>query len=1495
MKRWSFVRLVVLFSSVPAFLSCEDTGGGGTPAPLQAALTGTQAADDTHGPVWVLMKDHHTPVVAAATRLDWRALGRDVVGQLTARADASQGSLRSWLTARGITFHSFWIANALKLTADKATLTEIARRPDVDRVLPDRVYSLPPIRKAAAIPRPRTTEWGLDNIHAPQVWSTFGVRGENIVVGSIDTGAQFDHPALVNQYRGNQNGSFDHNFNWFDPTGTCTSTPCDDVGHGTHTMGTMVGDDGDPGGNQVGVAPHARWITAKACQVFGCPLEALMSSAQWLMAPTDLAGQNPSPDRRAHVVNNSWGGSSGDPFFQQIVQSWIAAGMFPAFANGNNGPSCGTATSPGDYPESYGVAAYDIANAIAGFSGRGPSAMGGMVKPNIAAPGVSVRSSVPGNDYDVFSGTSMATPHLAGTVALMWSAAPSLFGQIDATRAILDATAVDTPDLSCGGTPQNNNVFGEGRLDAFAAVDGSPRGPSGTLQGTVTGAGGAPLAGALVKIEGPTNRTTRTDASGAYSVVLSVGSYRVTASAFGYVAQTVEGVTISEGATTTQDFALTVAPSFALAGQVRDAAGAPLPGARVTILGTPLPPAVTDASGRYSFASVPAGSYDVRAESGHCYDGVTSPLVLNSDATLDFTLTLRKDAFGHFCQLQPAQFIDAQTVVPLIGDDAATSVPLPFTFTFYGQSYDSVSITTNGFISFLPQQFPPYFNTQIPDPFQPNAAIYALWDDLVVDSSASVRTQLLGDAPNRRFVIEWRDVFFLENGQRARFEIVLHENGRVLLQYAPPTDNPGQRGSSATVGLENETGTVAFSYSYNEDALDAASAILFQIPPSGFVQGAVTDANDGQPISGAEVRALQNGAVVRAARTNAQGRYRLQLPVGSYLIETGPTNYPTRQQPVTVALDQTVTVDFALPTARAEVKPATLSLVVPTDQVRTRALTLTNTGSLDLTFQINEAGGQRQLTIATARLPRDPSADPNAPTTRALFVPGPKIAGWAPSAAGNVVRSFVPAGVGQAWGIGLASNLWVSDSGGAPMPPPPPPPPPPFPPDGGFPPPPPPPPFPPPDAGGPNRPPTIQALNHNHEFTLAGAATGRDWAAPWAGAFPADMAYLPARGLVCQLAVGGDNGIHCWNPNTGAEEDSITGSLPWTATSQRGLAYRPDDDSFYVGGWNEGTVYHIKGLSRPDKGAVIGQCKPADGNISGLAWNGSMEVLWAATNSPSDSIYELDPTDCTVLSVLPHPSPGFNGAGLELDPSGDLWVVGRGVNTVYLVESGVPAFSDVPWLSVAPATGTVAPGGKRTLTVTVNTTGLQAGTYLASIFVSSNSGRQAQLRIPVSLVVTGYQQGVNAGGSSYKDKLGDTWAADQRHQNGSWGYIQKSSTRSTSHDIDGTTDPKLFQSQRVDPYAYRFDSVPNGVYQVDLRFAELDKVQPGGRLFDVITENTLQLPAHDIFYEVGRFAADDHTFFVEVTDGRMDIRLIPRAGSAKPVINALRITHRPDR
>jgi subtilisin family serine protease len=1345
-----------------------------------------------------------------------------VYQRLRANADRSQARLRQLLRASKVDYKPFWIANTVRVTAGPKLLAKIAALPEVQRVVAERRIQLPRPTPAQEKARIQAIEWNIDRIRAPEVWSTFGDRGDGIVVANVDTGVQFDHPALVRQYRGNLGGgAFDHNYNWFDPSEVCGSpslVPCDNAGHGTHTMGTMVGDDGDPGANQIGVAPHARWIAAKGCEDFSCSDSALLGSGQWILAPTDLAGQNPRPDLAPHVVNNSWGGGPGDPFYQAIVDAWNAAGIFPQFSIGNAGPSCGSAGSPGDFLNSYGAGAFDINNAIADFSSRGPSAFGGEDKPNIAAPGVDVRSSVPGG-YDSFQGTSMASPHVAGTVALMWSAAPSLVGDIGLTRQLLDDSAVDTEDLSCGGTADDNNVWGEGRLDAFVAVDISPRGPTGTLAGTVTDAStGPPIEGAAVHAVGPSDRTTFTGADGTYSVTLPVGTYDVTASHFGYLSETATGVVVTEGATTTQDFALAPAPSHTVSGHVRDGDGNPLAGATVTIQGTPIPPATTDAAGFYSFASVPEGEYDVTASAGGCYETQTQHLVVDGDETLDFTLPQRHDNFGYFCQATDFGFVDANTVLPLSGDDASVSVELPFPFTFYGTTYSSASVATNGFLSFVTSE-PIFANGPIPSAEAPNGAIYPFWDDLIVDGAASVRTEVLGTAPSRSFVIEWDNVaFFADTSKRVNFEVVLTETGRITFQYQGIDDDGMEEGNSATIGIENAAGDDALQYSFNQAAVSNGTAILFSLPPSAFVEGTVTDANDGLPIAGATIRALQDGTVVRETTTDADGRYRTQLPLGTYTIEASATNYST--ETAEVVLDQeneVVTQDFVLRAARAEVTPEALEFIVPPGEQRSQTLTLTNTGTLDLEWEALEvlvaagtnAGKVTRLAkgVDSRTAPKDYKPTP----TKTVLQGEPTL----------VFQDALP------WGSPALTDVLTAN--GIPF-----------------------------DTATSSQMGTIDLSGYKVVFFASDQPQG------FYSSYDANRArfedYVTAGGFLWV-------GAAAWGFNGG---DFNGGVLPGGATVQ-------------------GPVFE-------DANDVVDPTHPTmqlvpDPFTGTFASHAAFDNLPAGTNVIADGQAGGQPTlieyDVGAGRVLAF------GQTLEFG-----WQNGQDAGRI--LENGVPyAYSfepvtDIPWLSENPSSGTLAPGASQDITVTVDTTGLAPGFYRARIIIRSNDPRNPRLQVPVSLIVPAYRVGANAGGGNYVDTHGDTWLADQAFNAGSWGYLGASTVVTTNRPISGTDDDPLYQNLRRNMFAYRFDGLAPGVYQVELRFAELRQIRPNTRLFDVILENTLVLPAHDIALEVGSFAADDHSFFVQVTDGTLDVRLIRRAGFDRPIINALRVTSRPD-
>jgi subtilisin family serine protease len=443
------------------------TAGGKIDAKVLQAVKGGKVAT-----YWAILRKQ-ADLSGASSVKNWDARGAWVVDRLKAVATSSQRGLKALLGSRGASHESFWIINAIQIKSKASTVQAVAARGEVERILPSWSAKVPTPIKGADVD---AIEWNIQRINADDVWSTYNDRGEGITVANIDTGVQWNHPALIRTYRGIcafQCLTANHNYNWYDPSRVCHPqglVPCDNVSHGTHVMGTMVGD--DRGANQIGVAPRAYWIAAKGCESNSCSDNALLKSGQWMLAPTNLQDQNPRPDLRPHVINNSWGGAPGDAFYRSTVQAWVASGIFPVFAGGGSGPGCGTVGAPASYPESYGVGAFDMNDNIASFSSRGPSPFGGVIKPDVAAPGVSIRSSVPPNSYSIFSGTSMAAPHVAGTVALIWSinGAPSFSRNIGATMAVIDDTAIDVSNLTCGGNADDNNVWGEGRLDAFAAV-----------------------------------------------------------------------------------------------------------------------------------------------------------------------------------------------------------------------------------------------------------------------------------------------------------------------------------------------------------------------------------------------------------------------------------------------------------------------------------------------------------------------------------------------------------------------------------------------------------------------------------------------------------------------------------------------------------------------------------------------------------------------------------------------------------------------------------------------------------------------------------------------------------------------------------------------------------------------------------------------------------------------------------------------------------------
>ncbi len=418
------------------------------------------------------------------------AKGAFVMDALRSTAERSQRPLLDFLAERGAAHRSFWVANMVWVRGSLSLVEELAARSDVFHI-----YANPSVRfdgPVASGPAPDAPaspdalEWGVMAVRAPQVWA-LGYTGQGVVVGGQDTGYDWTHLAIKNKYRGWNGATGDHNYNWHDSIhsggGVCgadSPEPCDDHSHGTHTMGTMVGASGS---NQIGVAIGAKWIGCRNMdEGVGTPTT-YSECFQWFIAPTDLAGQNPDPAKAPHVINNSWGcppseGCTDPTVLQTVVENTRAAGIEVVVSAGNAGSGCASVQDPpAIYDASFSVGATDIDELIADFSSRGPVTVDGSnrMKPDVSAPGVDVRSSVPGGGYANFSGTSMAGPHVVGVVALVLSGNPGLVNDPDAIEALLTASALPrTTSESCGGVPGAqipNNTFGWGRADALAAFN----------------------------------------------------------------------------------------------------------------------------------------------------------------------------------------------------------------------------------------------------------------------------------------------------------------------------------------------------------------------------------------------------------------------------------------------------------------------------------------------------------------------------------------------------------------------------------------------------------------------------------------------------------------------------------------------------------------------------------------------------------------------------------------------------------------------------------------------------------------------------------------------------------------------------------------------------------------------------------------------------------------------------------------------------------------
>ncbi len=346
-----------------------------------------------------------------------------------------------------------WSSQAFVTLVDRATLARLSANPNIEGIVENIVIQLEqPIASTNSVKTDESKQtYGLQKIKAQSAWDQ-GLTGKGVIVGVIDTGIDESHPDLEGKVILNKDFTKDGN-------------TTDHHGHGTHVSGTIAG--GSASGKSIGVAPEAQIMMAKVFdKKGGATMEGLLKAMEWFLDPDGDPNTNDSP----RVVSNSWGSNSQFSYgFRNVIRSWRRFGIFPNFAAGNSGFFF-SINAPGAYPFSYAIGAVDENQKVTSFSSRGPTIWWEskwypqfIKKPDVSAPGLDVYSSMPGGKWQRMSGTSMATPHVAGVIALMLQANPDL--TVEDMQEILDTTAKDL------GSNGKDNRYGHGIVQVDQVVE----------------------------------------------------------------------------------------------------------------------------------------------------------------------------------------------------------------------------------------------------------------------------------------------------------------------------------------------------------------------------------------------------------------------------------------------------------------------------------------------------------------------------------------------------------------------------------------------------------------------------------------------------------------------------------------------------------------------------------------------------------------------------------------------------------------------------------------------------------------------------------------------------------------------------------------------------------------------------------------------------------------------------------------------------------------
>jgi len=1430
---------------------------------LTKALKG-ELADGARADYWVRFETPDVDSLPTAT--DWAARGQQVYDALRTAARRSQRDVRAVLDDRGADYTSYWVSDAILVRGGTLALAKtLAAESEVTEVRQTSSWRLKEPSTADEWDDTDAVPWGIQAVHAEEVWAD-GVDGHDITVASLDTGVDLTHPALHDRYRGlHEDGSIDNDYNWFDVAGVCGAAgPCDEHGHGTHTTGTMLGSAPD---HRIGVAPGARWIAVNGCAGGSCTDADLLASAQWLLAPTRVDGSGADPARRPHVVNNSWSGdpgSSGNPFFDEVLEAWNAAGIFSAWAIGNSGPSCGTAAAPGGRAAAYSVGAYDRFGDIAFFSSRG-AGQDGIAKPDIAAPGVDVLSAVPGGGYAPLDGTSMATPHVAGAVALLWSARPELVGDIDSTWRLLDRSAHDVDDTTCGGTAADNSTWGEGTLDAAALVASAPT-TFGTLTGSVVDDEGAPLAGATITATGDFERRTESGPDGTFSMPLLPSSYTVRISAFGHLPQERSIEVTDDGGTVTLDpVTLATAPRHTVTGTLTQPVGVPVIDTRVR-LGPGIEPATTDTDGTFTFTDVPEGSYTLRVDAAACGGPVAQEVEVDSDVTVDVEQEAA-EGFGYDgCRRIVGGFRTGteEHVFPT-APGAMIETELPFPIVWFGKVVRRLQVSAKGFVRFDPpppdpRDRPIIDNQGLPDG-RLTAAALPFFDDLRTDAVYTGTTTVDGEDA---FVIEWRDATLNpashpggDSTVPADFSLTLTSGGDAIVGWGPGIGaDPDLSGRSATIGFQSAPdpsgATRGVRYADGAEVAVEGRGLLLDARPTGFVHVALSDANDGLPLGRTRVVVSGEDGTRTSLTTDLNGRADVQLPLGTYTVTARAKDYAGEPQTVTLAdPGQEVDLDVELTTGIAEVTAPRLRWLLGPQDRASADITVRNTGTEPMTVSFGETRRDAAVDGTVVDAVRAPSARPR---TMDAADDVPEVPAMRRT---RVLSSFDTRFDTSAAVAYDGSRLWVNQMY---------------------------------DEG-------LAAYSYD-------GALQRELTLPWDPGpldFARDLALDTTTGALCMGVNSHGNGaVACYSREDGSEQYRLEGT--WTATGPGGLAHNAADDVFYVSGG--GYLVQVAGTTHPRPGKLLHTCELPI-NSKGLAYDPTTGTVWESgerqdypgLRAPRYELFEqVDPTTCEILSTASVPASLGSPGGIDIDPAGRLWVAGQSSRKVALVDVDDVATTDLPWLTVPTGTTTIPAGGSRTFTVQVDGARAPSGVLAGNVAVLTSTGRAATHLVPLTVNRSAYRVGVDVGGKAHRDRSGFAWSRDRAFRAGRWGFRGKTKVVRTGRAIAGTQDDRLFRTARVarkKAFTYVFPGVPRGTYTVELGFAEIAGARKGRRVFDVRVDGRTVLRRVDPA-RAGERHARTRTIRVTHRKGPLKIKFLLPRKNGKPMVSTIRVTERPD-